>query len=258
MPLSRTLWVGVACGLAVAGLAPAAASASLLLARTTSAETLRVDARGRALVTWREGATKRRAVIASDRAVYQGGSIGKAAGIAVTPTIPLAVVQIALPNGTQVALQKLQRLGNHGSLGPVELRYSRWRGEATRLSLTGEWTADGRRMRICGTATYHGTPFYGLKHTIKGNPLDAYGRNVYIDTLRSSGWYRIFGVLTRPRGFALMVSKPEWIGTAYRAVVPGPNLAGDLAPDATAETVAPTRGTKGQCPFPPGTYGAGS
>ena len=238
----------------MAGLAPAGASASLLLARTTSGETLRADAKGRALVTWREGGTQRRAVIASDRAVYRGGTIGKAVGVVVTPTIPFAVVQIALPSGTQVALQKFQRLGNYGSLGPVELRYSRWRGEPTRLSLTGEWTSDGRRMRICGTATYHGQPFYGLKHTITGNPLDAYGRNVYIDALRSSGWYRIFGVLTRPRGFAMMVSKPEMVGTAYRAAVPGPNLAGDLAPDATAETPAPPRGTKGRCPFPPGTY----
>ena len=75
-------------------------------------------------MTWREGATQRRAVIASEPRRVSRRDDRKATGVTVTPTIPLAVVQIALPNGTQVALQKFQRLGNYGSLGPVELRYS--------------------------------------------------------------------------------------------------------------------------------------
>jgi hypothetical protein len=100
--------------------------------------------------------------------------------------------------------------------------------------------------------TYHGKAVYGGAHTSSGNPLDALGRNVYLDSLRSSGWYRMLGVLARPLGYAFLV-RSEWVGTRYRALVVGPNVGvgGDLAPVAEAETDA---ADEGECPFPPGAY----
>ena len=122
------------------------------------------------------------------------------------------------------------------------------------LSLTGEWAYHGRFPRICGTATYHGRAFFGGAHTLSGRPLDAFGRNVYIDVLRGSGWFRIMGVLTRPRGFALLIRDTAWRGARYRALVPGPNVDGDLAPDVTATAPLPSRSATGACPFATGVY----
>ena len=159
-----------------------------------------------------------------------------------------------LANGTHYALQRVRRLGEFGRLGAPELRFARWRGEQPRLSLTGEWAYHGRFPRICGTATYHGQPFFGGPHTLSGRPLDAFGRNVYIDVLRSSGWFRIMGVLTRPKGFALLIRETAWRGSLYRALVPGPNVDGDVAPDVTASAPLPSPGTTSACPFATGVY----
>ena len=51
------------------------------------------------------------------------------------------------------------------------------------------------------------------------------------------------GVLTRPRGFALLIREAAWRGARYRALVPGPNIDGDLAPDVTASAPLPAPGT---------------
>ena len=48
------------------------------------------------------------------------------------------------------------------------------------------------------------------------------------------GWYRMEGVLLRPGGFALYLRMASWQGAQYRALLTGPNLAGDLAPDVVA------------------------
>ena len=159
-----------------------------------------------------------------------------------------------LPNGTHYALQRIRRLGQFGQRGAPELRFARWRGAKPRLALTGEWAYNGRLPRICGTATYHGRPFFGGRHTLSGRPLDAFGRNVYIDVLRRDGWFRIMGVLTRPRGFALLIRDAAWRGSRYRALVPGPNIDGDLAPDVTASAPLPALGAAGACPFEIGLY----
>ena len=86
------------------------------------------------------------------------------------------------------------------------------------------------------------------RHTLSGRPLDAFGRNVYIDVLRTDGWFRIMGVLTRPRGFALLIRDSAWRGSLYRAMVPGPNINGDLAPDVTAVAPLPAPGSHRRLP----------
>ena len=91
-------------------------------------------------------------------------------------------------------------------------------------------------------------------HTLSGRPLDALGRNVYIDVLRGDRWFRIMGVLTRPRGFALLIRDAAWRGTRYRALVPGPNIDGDLAPDVTATHPHAGPEASRACPFGTGLY----
>jgi hypothetical protein len=234
---------------------PASAGATLKIASRTSAERLSVARDGSAVITWREGGRTRRAVVRGDRVSYRPRHVGRVRiGRHVRPAVAFGVAQVVLPNGTRYALQRVRRLGQFGRLAAPELRLARWRGAQPQLRLTGEWVDHGRLPRICGTATYHGAPFYGGAHTLSGRPLDALGRNVYIDVLRAGRWFRIMGVLTRPRGFALLIRDPAWRGARYRALVPGPNIDGDLAPDVTAAAPMPAAASTGACPFSTGLY----
>jgi hypothetical protein len=241
-------------GALVLALIPATAGASLKVAAWTSGERLAVARDGSALVTWREAGRIRHAVVRGGRISYHSGIGTRRTGRSVRPSVAYGVAEVVLPDGTHYALQRIRRLGQFGQLGAPELRFARWRGAKPRLALTGEWAYNGRVPRMCGTATFHGRPFYGGRHTLSGRPLDALGRNVYIDVLRGSRWFRIMGVLARPRGFALLIRDPAWRGTRYRALVPGPNIDGDLAPDVTASTPMPARGVAKACPFGTGVY----
>ena len=248
----RYLVAAAATGLA---LSPGTADASLLIDRWTSRESLKVDSAGRAQITWWVGGRKRTVVVDGRTVRYNATLKGRARGVRIRPAeVPRARVQIQLENGWKFALQKVRRRGQFGDVGPLELRFARWTGAPTELDVTGEWAYAGRFPRICGTARFHGEPFFGYKHTLTGNPLDEWGRNVYIDVRRANGWYRIMGVLTRPRGYALLIRKGFWRGDRYRATVVGPNLGRQLAPDAIELAPMPARGTTGACPFPTETY----
>jgi hypothetical protein len=236
-------------GLLMLACLPATAGASLKISAWTSGERLSVSPDGTAQITWREHGRARTAIVRGDRVTYRG-RIGRHAG----RMVPAGVAEVVLPNGTHYALQRVRRLGQFGARGAPELRFARWRGAQPQLALTGEWAYDGKLPRICGTATYHGRPFFGARHTLRGRPLDAFGRNVYIDVLRPGGWFRIMGVLTRPRGFALLIRESAWRGARYRALVPGPNIDGDLAPDVTATAPLPAPGVRSACPFETGLY----
>jgi hypothetical protein len=238
----------------VLAILPVTASASLKISAWTSGERLAVSRNGTAQITWREAGRTRVALVRGERVFYRG-RIAKSHGARnVRPTVAYGVAEMVLPNGTHYALQRIRRLGQFGRRGAPELRFARWRGAKPRLALTSEWAYHGRFPRVCGTATYHGHPFFGGAHTLQGRPLDALGRNVYIDVLRTDGWFRIMGVLTRPRGFALLIRTPAWRGSLYRAMVPGPNINGDLAPDVTATAPLPASGATGACPFETGLY----
>jgi hypothetical protein len=234
--------------------APATASASLKVGTWPSDAHLSVARDGSAQITWRQDGRTRRAVVQGDHVTYNARIGRHHRGQHIAPDVAYGVDEVVLPDGTHYALQRIRRLGELGRLGPAELRFSRWRGAQPQLSLTGEWDDHGRIPRICGTATYHGRPFFGGAHTLSGRPLDAFGRNVYIDVLHKSGWFRIMGVLTRPQGFALLIRTRAWRGSRYRALVPGPNVDGDLAPDVVSSAPMPPRSASNACPFATGTY----
>ena len=78
---------------------------------------------------------------------------------------------------------------------------------------------------------------FGFRTSSQGNPLDAYGRNVYVDTYNSrygGGWHRENGfVAQRPTGvfcygFYPHGSRPAGNGTHYRATVIGPGVTPDV------------------------------
>jgi hypothetical protein len=236
-------------------IAPATAGASLKISAWTGGERLAVARDGSAQITWREDGRTRTAVVRGSHILYRAHIGARHIGRHIAPDVAYGRDEVVLANGTHYALQRVRRLGQFGRLGAPELRFARWRGRQPQLSLTGEWAYDGRFPRICGTATYHGHAFFGGRHTLSGRPLDAFGRNVYIDVLRRGGWFRIMGVLTRPKGFALLIRTTAWRGARYRALVPGPNVDGDMAPDVTASAPLPAPGSKAACPFATGVYG---
>jgi hypothetical protein len=235
-------------------LAPATAGASLKVSAWTGREHLAIARDGSAQITWSEGGRIRTAVVRGNHISYRAHIGSRHVGRHVAPDVAYGRDEVVLANGTHYALQRIRRLGQFGRLGAPELRFARWRGRQPQLSLTGEWAYSGRFPRICGTATYHGRAFFGGSHTLSGRPLDAFGRNVYIDVLRSTGWFRIMGVLTRPKGFALLIRATAWRGARYRALVPGPNVDGDVAPDVIASAPLPARGATAACPFATGVY----
>jgi hypothetical protein len=231
--MSRSLFAVV---VTAALVAPATAAASMHVASNVRHATLKVVAGGAAEVNW-VGAGGHRSVV-----IYPNGSRrfgahlrGRDVSFAATDvSLPMARVIRQTPNGRYFALQAWRRLRGE----PVELRFSRWRGAPTVLTLQAvccKW----RSENIVGQATFHGRPVYGYHATSTGNPLDKYGRNVYLDTYRHSRWQRMMGILThRPTGRFSLWIRPYWRGAAYRGRIIGPNWGRTLAPDTQAS--APT------------------
>jgi hypothetical protein len=78
---------------------------------------------------------------------------------------------------------------------------------------------------------------YGFKSTSGGQPLDTFGRNIYVDTFDSTyggGWKRENSFLTHTNTGAFCYSfnphgsHPAGKGTKYRATVEGPGVTPDV------------------------------
>jgi hypothetical protein len=260
----------VSCAVTVAAaLSAATASASQLIDRNAKNVDLAVDGKGEALVTYTDGGTVRHvlawgAVDAEPpkrggkqvefKLDYAGG-FGKygnpkywttfAGGCAAYdgPKIPFEVAACKAGDGSYWALQAWQRgLPDYGvrptpAQSAVELRLSHWTGALPVLSIAVDW-AYRRYDHLYGTYTYGGIGVYGFRSTPAGQPLDAFGRNVYVDTFDSAygkGWKRENSFLTHgPKGsfcygFYAHGSHPSGKGTEYRAYAEGPGVAPDVS-----------------------------
>ena len=76
-----------------------------------------------------------------------------------------------------------------------ELRLSHWTGDLPVLTINTDW-AWHQWDHLYGTFTYNGQPVFGYKATPGGNPLDTFGRNVYVDTYRLGVRQRVGGART--------------------------------------------------------------
>jgi hypothetical protein len=157
------------------------------------------------------------------------------------PPLAWLVQACKAPDGSYWALQSWQRLKPNygGTTGPWELHLSHWRGALAQLVVYQNWAVGGVR-HIFGRLTYDGVGVYGFTSTGQGNPLDSYGRNVYVDTFDSAygkGWHRANSFLTHHRGHTLgdfcygfypHAGHPGGTGTKYRATVEGPGVTPDV------------------------------
>ncbi len=275
------LTLGVLVTLAV----PTSSQASQLIARDARDVALRVNARGEALVGY-TAKGKRWSVLAwgalnarhpteglpqvAFRLDYSGGwrtyrrlvsrTFANVCRPYAGPALAWFVRGCTMPDGSHWALQAWQRgLPNLGIepwtplQGAWELRLSHWTGEVPKLELWTNWAYSKRFHHVFGRLTYAGQPVYGLRSTAKGSPTDAFGRNVYLDTLNSAygaGWKRENSFLSHrgtgafcygfyPHepypGYPATGKRPEGKGERYRATVVGPGV----LPDVTWEGAAP-------------------
>ena len=199
-----------------------------LITRDAGTPTLKVDAKGYALVSYTEkGKAKRLVVWGAVNALppkaggqqtafkldYSGGFKAlKNASYYKTiknvcsaerydgPTLPYKVFACKAADGSYWALQRWQRMLPDLGFAPwrpeqavEELHISHWTGPLPELKVAQDWAWGGQYQQIVGTYMYAGQPIYGFKATSVGSPLDTWGRNVYLDTLDSAygaGWKR--------------------------------------------------------------------
>jgi hypothetical protein len=225
------------------------ALASYIVDRNARGVTLRVSG-GTAIVNWTEDGGRRYALLSGAinarapqadvpqlafRVRYGSGSRpGGSCRAYDGPALPQLVAACTAPDGSYWALQAWARLMPNygGSSAPVELHASHWSGELPKLEVWMDWSYGGRFEHLFGRFTYLGTPVYGFRSTRTGNPLDAYGRNMYLDTLDSSygsGWRRENSFLAHKGtgvfcyGFYPHRGRPG-TGSMYRILVQGPGV----------------------------------
>jgi hypothetical protein len=243
------------------------ANASQLIDRNAKSIKLEVNTKGEALVSYRASGKEKHVLawgglnaIAPTRARpqiafkidYAGGwgkyhtTYWKTFKNACTaydgPELAWSVTACTAPDGSYWALQAWQRMLPNYGLVPSpeqsvwELRLSHWTGDLPVLTISTDW-AWHQWDHLFGTLTYDGSPVFGFKATPAGNPLDTFGRNIYVDTYDSvygSGWRRensflthtgtgVFCYSVNPHG-----SHPAGKGAKYRATVEGPGVTPDV------------------------------
>jgi hypothetical protein len=152
------------------------------------------------------------------------------------------VVACKAPDGSYWAVQSWQRkLPNYGLASNAisdawEVHLSHWTGALPVLTLNTDWSWH-QWNHLYGTFTYLGVPVYGLHSTSSGQPLDTFGRNVYLDTFDSAygqGWKRENSFLTHKGDGVFCYSvnphpgHPAGTGTEYRATIIGPGVTPDV------------------------------
>ena len=196
---------------------------------------LRVDAQGNAEVSWTAGGA-RRTVLVPPTGRYQPGGVLSGPDVSRAATLPVLPYRVALrrtPDGRYWALQAWQT----AFTGPIELRFSRWTGTPTKITLA--LVRKGRYDVLSGRATFKGRPVSGSYRTNAGTPIPLAAQLDCFACPLAGGrrWRRFNGVRTRPDGsFGSGLQKP-WMGLRYRATIVGPNSGATLAPDAAARAL---------------------
>lgn len=167
-----------------------------------------------------------------------GGSCGHYDG----PALAWAVAACKAPDGSYWAVQEWQRQLPDYGVAPdarqaaMEVHLAHWAGDLPVLKINTDW-AWHQWDHLYGTFTYNGIGVFGFRSTASGQPLDRFGRNVYVDTFDSAygaGWKRENSFLTH-RGTGVFcysinphAAHPSGKGTQYRATIIGPGVAPDV------------------------------
>ena len=189
---------------------------------------------GNAEVSWTAGGVRRYVFVPPTGRVYPGRRLA-AADVSRSSTavaLPFRRVLRRTPDGRLWALQTWRVQPG----GPVELRFSRWRGEPPKVTLAAEPRFDGKV--VTGRATFAGRPVPLYSPTPEGKRIRSYA---FIDRKTGTGWSRIAGAATRADGSFRIFVPAAKLSSRYRAVLPGPNIGTTLAPDAVSPPLATSR-----------------
>ena len=259
--------------LLVAGVTASAASASELIDRDATGIKLAVNAKGEALVSYRAAGKAKHVLVwgalnaiaptrgrqqVSFKLDYAGGwgkyhqdywkTFGAACGPYDGPALAWSVTACTAPDGSYWALQAWQRMLPNYGVAPTaassvwELRLSHWTGDLPVLTIATDW-AWHQWDHLYGTYTYGGSPVFGFKSKASGEPLDTFGRNIYVDTFGSTygaGWKRENSFLSHTGTGAFCYSfnphssHPAGKGVKYRATVEGPGVTPDVMWEGTS------------------------
>jgi hypothetical protein len=212
----------------------ASASASITLGSDPQRPALRVDGRGNAEVSWTAGGARRYVFVPPTGRVYPGRRLA-AADVSRSSTevvLPFRRVLRRTPDGRLWALQTWRSQPG----GPIELRFSRWRGSPPSVTLAAKPRFDGEL--VSGRATFARRPVPLYSPTPEGKRIRSY---VYVDRATGSGWGRIAGVATRADGSFRLFIPAGKLGARYRAILPGPNIGTTLAPDVVSAAAPSSR-----------------
>jgi hypothetical protein len=271
----RRAWALVAIAAAVSLAVSGPAAATFIVARNPKAPTLEVDSSGRALITFTAAGKVQHVLVwgavnalpptrgkpqIAFRVDFSGGYGIKKPGYWKTfknvcrpysgPRLAWYVARsgCTAPDGSYWALQLWQRMLPNLGFKPWrpdqavwELHVSHWTGPLAQLRVYQNWAWGGRFQQILGQLTYRGKPVFGFGSTSVGNPTDAYGRNLYLDTFNSpygKGWARENSFLAQQPAGAFCYSlgpRPPYTGypdtpprmgpgSMYRITVLGPGV----------------------------------
>ena len=238
--MRRRLLPGIAAAGAAAAVLAGPTTASQLIDRDASRISLRVNAKGVALVEYRvhrawrhvlawgainarmpQGSTRPSTPQVRFRLDYSGGwgtyrklvwrSFRNACKPYDGPELRMVVASCTASDGSYWALQAWQvELPDFGFIPWTadqrrwHLQLSHWTGPVAELEAYTDWIHRGRIHNVFGRVTYRGLPVHGYGTTPHGVPTDKYGRLVYLDTYDSAygpGWRRENAfVAHRPNG----------------------------------------------------------
>ena len=221
----HTLRFALVSALAALALAPPGA-ASVGIGTNAAQPGLRVDAGGNAEVSWASGGARKTLLVPASGPVLPGGQLEGAdvSHEVSSPAIPFKLVLRSGPGGWYYALQTWPV-----RTGPVELRFSRWRGAPTKMTLETEKTSLG--IALSGVATFGGKPIPTTSRTPGGTVQRQY---VYLGSQVGGQWKNLGGVAVKPDGSYRRVLFRGPFGNLFRAGVAGPNIGSTYAPDALA------------------------
>jgi hypothetical protein len=151
------------------------------------------------------------------------------------PELVWLVAACKAPDGSYWALQSWQRIQpmrGFAAFRPAHMKYelhvSHWAGPLGTLEVSPNWTYGGRWQGLFGRLLYRGKPVYGWK-TPSATVRGAYARYFYIDTYDSAwgpGWKRAAAKVTHnPNGafcFSFVPDRPP-LGYPSREIRPPGN-----------------------------------
>jgi hypothetical protein len=212
----------------------ASASASLTVASNAQRPALRVDARGNAEISWTAAGVRRYLLVPATGRVLPGRRLaGRDVSVSTTAAVlPFRRVLRRTPDGRLWALQAWRLRSG----GPVELRFSRWRGAIPQVTLETLPQYEGELLS--GDASLAGRPVPLFSPTPEGKRIRSY---VYLDRWTGRGWSRLAGVATRTNGTFRFFVAGTALAPRYRAILPGPNIRTTLAPDVVSPVTSSSR-----------------